>query len=767
MTRAVMLACLFAVASAGLAMEGPPPILDPYTVTSPSGGWTLHVNPTDLLGRGPAGYRMERRGELTWTNQLPFTLWEAVVADDGRVAGYAYTHGWRGFSQAGYKAGPGDYVVALLAPDGGIVRQHTEPRRESLYLHTPPDPLALGIALDARQRHFTIRETDPDVNRNRERRTSYSLRNGRRIEATWHSRGPRPARQPAAGAPLAWSNMALQALAVMPLALPARETPALRALRGFDCDETGRIAALRWEPPATPVLVVADEAGTVLREIPLPFPDLTNQPDTAGPAYVGGGRFVVALSERTVSGSVALAWADAATGATTSRAMRVPSITALAGFTDGRCAALTVEWRRHSMVDDLHLLDADGDILWSLHNDAGYGGRPEELLSPEDIARDGTNIVVLDNIRHTLQTFSPGGRLVRAIDLDDVWPRKPNYPTDLAPDRDGGFIVFDFNASNTLVRIDADGRIRSECLPRHPDGTPFRVRDGIKRSPRGDLWTCDGHTLLGLDESGVVTRVLGPPLQTASLATPGHVTMDRNGRTYVADQRTRAVHVFGPDGSAVGRCEPEAADLKDINGVGAIATAPDGAVYVALGSPLGRIHFDHDLHRVGPVKIDVESIGQSWHFAPTGDLCWVSTYHDVFLVQGLTQVVRTISRRTDGKWMAYPGPVSVAPDGTAAISCRNQNNELTVVICEPDGTPRADIPLPAAWVWGARPLFDGSRLFVRWQDELFRFGLDGTPEGRWPLPDGARWEGPFLDGPTGDLLFVDREGWLVRRFRCP
>ena len=56
-------------------------------------------------------------------------------------------------------------------------------------------------------------EDDPDLNRQRELWTTYSLRNGRKLDTAWKSRGPRPARQPPAELQFAWSNLWLYVLA--------------------------------------------------------------------------------------------------------------------------------------------------------------------------------------------------------------------------------------------------------------------------------------------------------------------------------------------------------------------------------------------------------------------------------------------------------------------------------------------------------------------------------------------------------------------------
>ena len=84
-------------AAAARASEGPPPVLNPKTYLSPSGEYRLHVDPSTMYGQGKATYRLDRGGQVAWEGARPFTLWDAGVTDDGVVAGYAYSHGWRGF----------------------------------------------------------------------------------------------------------------------------------------------------------------------------------------------------------------------------------------------------------------------------------------------------------------------------------------------------------------------------------------------------------------------------------------------------------------------------------------------------------------------------------------------------------------------------------------------------------------------------------------------------------------------------------------------
>src|SRR6185295_11700636 len=89
---------LSAAASLLAAQRLATPPLDPRTDVSTTGAYSLHVEPSSPAGRGKAGYRLEHEGHDVWSAELPFTLWESVVADDGTVAGYAYGNGLDGWS---------------------------------------------------------------------------------------------------------------------------------------------------------------------------------------------------------------------------------------------------------------------------------------------------------------------------------------------------------------------------------------------------------------------------------------------------------------------------------------------------------------------------------------------------------------------------------------------------------------------------------------------------------------------------------------------
>lgn len=753
------------------AMEGPPPILNPYARTSTSGVFALHVNPSDLYGRGPADYTMTRNGATTWTNRLPFTLWDVAVAGDGRAAGYAYTHGWRGFSEAGYRAGMGEFIVALISPSGSVICQTAEPRESSNYLHTPPNPLAVGCQLDEQANRFVIRLADPDVNRNVEIRRVYSLATG-----TWKktARQKPPARPPPSSAaeegdarPFDGPVLHLAEAGVIQLPIGGATTNVARTIAGFDFDAQGRIAVLRADRETPPTLQLLGPDGEVARELALPAGTLPDGVAFASPAHVGGARFVTAVSSRNVEGTASVFVVDFDAGTVSNLAVTCPAIMALAGFEDGRFAAQTIRYRRNSMVDGLYAFEPDGRTAWKIEK-AGYGGRRDELLSPEDVARYGSHsVAVLDNIRHTIQVFDAAGRLERMFDMDETWGRKPNYPTHLATDADGGFIVYDFNARNPLVRLDAEGRVLSEAALRDPDGRPFHALDDVKRSPQGDLWTSDGYTLVQISASGDVERTLGARVQSHALHAPGLVHIDARGRSYVGDERTRAVHVFDTDGRAMGVCTPDAGDLTEISSVSEVAVSPGGNVYVAVGRDASRLQFDPSFKRVGVARIPVEPIGQDWTFAPTGNVSWIGTYHDVFLMEDLTNVLRKVSRRADGRWLEYPDAVSVAADGAAAVWAHHQSREVTVTVFRPDGAPQGTFALPSAWLYGARMAFNGRQVVVLAKEGLHLYASDGAVLGLHTLPPGGRWAGPFLPNDGREAWVVDGRTWTIHRFALP
>ncbi len=144
------------LASAGsAAREGPWPILDPKRYASPSGQFVLEVDPSERFGAGPGKYRLLKDNVEVWSGERPFTFWDAVVADDGAAAGYAYTMGWHD------RGGAGEFTAFVLGPTGDLVRRESEARKPA---HTdgPPSPLGSGVFADFDRHRAIVRATSSD-----------------------------------------------------------------------------------------------------------------------------------------------------------------------------------------------------------------------------------------------------------------------------------------------------------------------------------------------------------------------------------------------------------------------------------------------------------------------------------------------------------------------------------------------------------------------------------------------------------------------------
>jgi hypothetical protein len=147
----------------------------PKTYASPSGKYSLSVDPSDRRGGGKAHYVLKHGGQVAWSGDEPFTFWEAFVANDGTFGGYAYSEG------EGYSQDPGEFIVALLDTKGNVRTINKTPREHSHYLHTSADPKAGGIFAQPENDRFVVRVIDPDVNNNAESWWSFRLSDGHLI----------------------------------------------------------------------------------------------------------------------------------------------------------------------------------------------------------------------------------------------------------------------------------------------------------------------------------------------------------------------------------------------------------------------------------------------------------------------------------------------------------------------------------------------------------------------------------------------------------
>ena len=200
----------FAILGPASAAELPTPILNPRFYSSPSGRYVLFVNPSDLYGRGKAAYGLTIEGREVWLAEKPYTLCDARVADDGVVTGYAYSHGWRGLSPAGYKAGFGDFRGVIIDSRGKERLNQAAKRQASGETDAPPNPIASRLIMDVVKDRLFVRVRNIDPDREDESWWVYQLSTGQKLDETGPreiAADPRPVRflmdaKPVNGTPL-------------------------------------------------------------------------------------------------------------------------------------------------------------------------------------------------------------------------------------------------------------------------------------------------------------------------------------------------------------------------------------------------------------------------------------------------------------------------------------------------------------------------------------------------------------------------------------
>ena len=870
--------------------------LHPTSHMSASGEYALFVDPSHILGRGPADYRLTRNGETIWTNRFPFSLWNAAVSDSGTVAGCAYSHGWEGFPLKDFEDRHGDFSVVVLSPAGTLVAQDSYPRQFGDGEDDPPVPVALDIFFDGLSSNFVVRVDRTDSYRNGEQWWIYDLASGERratLEPRTHMPDPDLTRwilaaRPLPGTPLVlvhWWHYAqskcggdftlvdaagrpvwmlslpvdyegldqkwgdtlynhiqqhgaflgvgpgctfelyhvrdgqrvsyavepaetgkwnvretgrvpyqwtapdaatnpppamakLEKLGEIPLAAARGEASnALAGVEAFDFDPDGTMCALK-DPRGQPRLLHLTQEGKILAELRLPEDAPPDYPYAIGPASVGGQRFVVGYP---VTNLVARWYlADFASNEIRRIAQVDDSCpNACAGFPDGRFVAVTTLRYKLSSAHGLELFDSTGKRLWTVKDDPGFSHKPEDFLSPEDVAVVGSNqIAVLDNIRHTIQIFDDGGDFRRILDFDDIWDHKPNYPTDLAADADGGFLLYDFNAKETLLCLDPAGTIRRASSPRRADGSLFRVYDGVKRSPQGVLWTCDGQSLMRLDAQDRADLVLGPAADPAALAEPDLAVVGPGDRIYVADERTQSIHVFDAAGQPLGRCAPAPENLKEISRVSHLAFAPDGRLFAALDFDAENyLVFGPDFARIGwsPTPPTDRLFGEQRFFQPNGSNVWIKGMNDLLLFDAADNLLRKISRRADGQWLERPDLGTVAPDGAIAIRAFSQDLGPSINVFDASGNAVSTFEVPyhvrfSDWSPFAPLVFDGQRIFARDGNQAAVHGIRGELLGVFSFAaeeEAKKWAGPFLAAEGRELWFVAPQDRTVHRFAAP
>jgi len=126
--------------------------VQPYEVHSASGSWRAAVNPSSKYGVGPCKVRVERDNVLAWERELPVTLFESVITNAGRLAGYGHTSGFGG------RDNPGEFVVLILDSSGAVLLdERTAPLEGDESSASPLRTRPAGLLLDAERERLTLR----------------------------------------------------------------------------------------------------------------------------------------------------------------------------------------------------------------------------------------------------------------------------------------------------------------------------------------------------------------------------------------------------------------------------------------------------------------------------------------------------------------------------------------------------------------------------------------------------------------------------------
>ncbi|MDZ4858438.1 MAG: hypothetical protein SGI88_05605 [Candidatus Hydrogenedentes bacterium] len=894
MRKYCLFALCFVLADNGFASYMASASINPTTFTSPTGAYSLYVDPTDRSGSGSANYRYTQNGEELWSKLLPFTLLEAHPLEDGTIVGYAHFHNVEKAKRDRENSG-NEILIVLLGRDGEIVSSESIPCPR-LTLNGTPYPSVRGIIVNASNNRFIAR-MDDIKSYNTEQWLIFDLKTGQRIseitlgtsemtqntfqfviaakavpglplilthwirggvseaavfrlvdevghtvwsleakvdddhddsinamrgegviltskeqgsfsinlvkeqaqasyavnkadDGSWTVREesrqkfiPPPSREKTAPL-LAFPQLDWPKFQEVTLAASARKSKGsalLRSINDFEFDATGRICALRSCCNTIPALLLVEQDGEVLAEINITEDAPSEDQYIVGPAYLGGMEFIVAISDTNEGGRSKFICVDFESGnVSTLDYAQCPQVTALCGFDDGSFAALTDNIENNTSATGLFFFDSAGNLT-SKRIETGSSGAPEELFSPEDIATfDGNTIALLENIGGKVKLFDTNDRLVRMIDLEETWGREPSYPTDIDVDPAQGFVIYDFDAENTLVRMDTNGFITGQSALRFEDDRPFAAIGGVKVSPQGELWTSDGTSLLRLNEDGIVDRIVGQKPMVGSLDAPETAYVAHDGRVIISDRRTLAVHVFDAAGNPLGVCLPLPEDLDDLSSVENIAVSGNGNIYCSFSLDLessgndgikGPVYtqFAADFSRKRQLQVNVDNVAQEWHFQPNSDRCWIAGYDDVFLVTGDQKDYLKISRRSDGGWLEGLGAMAVAPDGSLAVLSGNDYNGFFLSTYSAAGEAQTTCSIPSDWRY-ANIAFDGSRIFVFdfHSRDIRIISRDGTPIGQFQLPinDPDFASGPFI-ARGEELSFVSLEDLTLYKCRLP
>jgi hypothetical protein len=281
-----------------------------------------------------------------------------------------------------------------------------------------------------------------------------------------------------------------------------------------------------------------------------------------------------------------------------------------------------------------------------------------------------------------------------------------------------------------------------------------------------------------LDDQDRADLVLGPVADPAALAEPGLAVVGPGDRIYVADERTKSIHVFDSTGQPLGRCTPAPDALEEICRISHLAFAPNGHAFAALDfGAKDYLEFGSDFTRIGwsPTPPTDHLFGEQRFFQPNGTNLWIAGMHDLLLFDAADNLLRQVSRRANGQWLESPGLAAVAPDGSIAIRASSQDLAPSINVYDAVGNAVSNFDVPyhvrfSDWGPFAPLAFDGQRIYARDGNQMAVHGIRGELFGVFSFADAEvakKWFGPFLAAQGRELWFVAAETRTVHRFAVP
>ncbi len=864
-----------------------PDVFNIKTYASPSGRFQFEVDPTGRYGGGPGDCKLTKNGRVLWKARLPFTFYDALVADDGTVAGYGYTEGISGMNSF-YAEKPAvvskvsrkdkDGIrVAIFGPDGkqrlhqkfarvgnwlgygktdpyvtgmswhedrftvvigqsGLCRSYRMSDGKPLGVTNPPKPVVagegdagcylLGAAAVAGTPltllHWCVedrKQTSVDLgaiftlidptgaqvwelialgdyknpDKDTEDRIVAVVRNEGAIFKTgkagqfelWLARRGHRVRFSVVRKDQQWRVEEVgrdqhelppppdkttvpikvpepEKLGTFTLDAPLPSGP-VRDVSAFGFDARGRIGFLRGRGH----FVLIEQTGALLAEVPLKLPQELPANAKIFLAWIAGDRWLATASAWEKDAKARAWWIDAGKLTMTEIAgFDCPRIDSMAGAGDGGFVVLAstpMNYTSNLVV----AFDSAAKRRWSM--EANQEFTPERFFSPDSVTVTSRGEVgVLDQARQTVHFYDLGGKHLHTVEIEKKWKTEHTSARDVTMDADGGFIVRKLIGEPPFVRMKADGMVRAEFAPKFKDGGIPDKHGEIRVASDGSMWLSNRHNFLRLTDDGMVDMTAGTKPDADTLGNIAAAACDAQGRIYVADDQTGAVHVFDADGRKLHVCKPTKSDISG-NLVGANLAVTDlGRTY--LRGDWNNKQFvvfgpDGSRERVVPAQEDYNE----WQSRRGTGGMLVRRFEEILLTDEKLEVKRNIDRWPDRRWFNYSESAAVTRDGSFVVLGGSGFEKGILGFYSPNGDPQRTARVPVEWNTESLTLagWNGKHLVFSDRGNSVICDREGKPVRvqRVPAEDG-KWA-QFIARDGRELWVLEFETRKVTRYTMP